>query len=181
MTESHWRTCPETLSDKQAFLTTLEDLHRQVYERELAQDPLLNHSLGIQLRAYRRLNNWRLTLALTPWMLGRILVPDADPGLEVPEEWRAERRTGAPYQVLGPGVSFQLSATSQQAHLNYHPDLGHYLLQPLALNMAEYDSAEAVFEAWNQVIRVRDENMEKRRKECSWQKEISRREFFRLA
>jgi hypothetical protein len=75
-------------------------------------------------------------------------------------------------------VILAILGQSQQAHLNYHPLLGHYLLQPIALNMEPYASPEAVFEEWNQVIRTRDENMEKHRRDCPWQKEVSRRELF---
>jgi hypothetical protein len=45
--------------------------------------------------------------------------------------------------------------------------------------MKPYPSADAVFEAWSQVIRIRDENMEKAKRDCPLQKEISRRELFR--
>ena len=44
--------------------------------------------------------------------------------------------------------------------------------------MEGYDSPEAVYHAWEQVIRTRDGNMERYRKDCPWQKEVSRRELF---
>ena len=43
----------------------------------------------------------------------------------------------------------------------------------------KYHDADAIFEDWNQVIRTRDENMEKARRDCPMQKEISRRELLR--
>ncbi len=79
---------------------------------------------------------------------------------------------------MGPAVHIPLLGNQQQAHLNYAHELGHYLLQPLAMNMAEYQSSEEVFEKWNDVIKTRNDNMEKHHRECSWQKEVSRREFF---
>ena len=44
--------------------------------------------------------------------------------------------------------------------------------------MTDYRSADEVFQAWNHVIQTRDRNMEKARRDCAWQKEVSRREFF---
>ena len=129
-------------------------------------------------RAFRRIEGWRLVLVLTPWMLSRLIAPSGDPGVEIPEAWRAEHRRDADYVLLGPKVSFELLQTRQTAHLNFHPTLGHYLLQPIALSMTGYASPDEVFQAWNHVIKTRDENMEKFRKDCPWQKEVSRREFF---
>jgi hypothetical protein len=106
-------------------------------------------------------------------------LPTHPPKLELPGGWSAEERQEADYLVLGPRLDFQLLDQPRQAHLNHHPRLGHYLLQPLILNMAGFDSADAVFEAWNRVIRTRDENMEKMRRDCPWQKDVSRRELFR--
>ncbi len=173
-----WRPCPAGLKDDAAFVDAVRSLHEDVFQRYFAADPTANHALGVQLRAFRRLDQWRLLLVLAPWMLSRLLVPDRDPGLEIPGKWGAECRADADYQVLGPQLKLDILGQSRQAHLNYANSLGHYLLQPIALNMSMYDSADAVFEAWNQVIRTRDENMEKHRKDCSWQKEISRRELF---
>ena len=79
---------------------------------------------------------------------------------------------------MGPRIHFSLLGQSQQAHLNYHRDLGHFLLQPICLDMGTYADTEAVFEAWGQVIRTRDEKMEQARRDCPLQKEVSRRELF---
>ena len=128
----------------------------------------------------RRIDTWRVLLLLTPWMLARLLFPDAPPRLAVPPGWSARERRDAPYLVLGPSLSFDLLRQPQQAHLNYHPRLGHYLLQPICLDLAPYENADAIFTALNQVIRIRDENMEQARRDCPLQKEISRRELFRL-
>jgi hypothetical protein len=81
--------------------------------------------------------------------------------------------------VLGPRLAFDLLGQPQQAHINYHPRLGHYLIQPICLDMQPYLAPAVVFEAWNQVIRIRDENMERARRDCPLQREVSRRELFR--
>jgi hypothetical protein len=154
-------------------------VHQTLYREVMARDPMCNDKLRFELRACRTLEQWQVMLLVTPWMLSRLLMPIQPPALRIPDGWSAEARAEADYLVLGPRLDFQLLDQPQQAHLNYHPRLGHYLLQPLILNMAEFDSAEAVFEAWNRVIRTRDENMEKMRRDCPWQKEVSRRELFR--
>jgi hypothetical protein len=173
-----WSICPAALADDDRFVETIRRLHEAVNRDFFADDPMANQRLGVQVRAFRRLEQWRLLLVLTPWMFSRLLLPERDPGIRVPPKWRAEARRDAPYQLLGPRVRLAILGQSQPAHLNYHPLLGHYLLQPIALNMEPYTSPEAVFEEWNQVIRTRDENMEKHRRDCPWQKEVSRRELF---
>ena len=178
MTQSHWHLCSPTLDDDDRFLEAVVDLHEGLYRKYFLDDPMTNAAIGFQLRAFRHIEGWRLVLVLAPWMLSRLLVPTRDPELEIPEAWRAENRTDADYVLLGPKLSFHLLETPQTAHLNFHPTLGHYLLQPIVLAMTGYQSPDEVFQAWNHVIQTRDENMEKLRKDCAWQKEVSRREFF---
>ena len=47
-------------------------------------------------------------------------------------------------------------------------------------SMDRYDTADAVFQAWNDVIARRVQVMEEQQHDCPWQRELSRREFFRL-
>jgi hypothetical protein len=155
------------------------DAHADILHEQLAGDPMLNMALPVELRALRRIDKWRVLLLLTPWMLARLLFPDEASEFEMPPGWSARERSSADYLVLGPKMRFDLLGQPQQAHLNYHPRLGHFLLQPICLDMKPYGNADAVFEAWNQVIRIRDENMEKAKRDCPLQKEISRRELFR--
>jgi hypothetical protein len=173
-----WCGLPPERADDAAFIETLLEVHATLFADHFSGDPAINERMGIEVRAFRRFEGWRLALVLTPWMLARVLIPDRDPRLPLPPEWTTAARHGAPHQVLGPAMSFSILGQDQQAHLNYHPWLGHYLLQPIALNMAPYASPNAVFDAWGEVIRTRDENMEKHRKDCLWQEEISRRELF---
>ena len=175
-----WHGCPPELTEDEPFLAAVTELHRELFQRHFRQDPAVNPALGIEIRAFRRTGEWRIFLLLTPWMLARILVPDRDPGVAIPPAWQAETRRGMEFQLLGPTVSVNLLGQQQSAHLGHHPQLGHYLLQPLAMNMEQYRSADEVFAAWNEVIRTRDENMAKMQRDCPWQKEVSRREFFRL-
>lgn len=179
VSDALWQSCPPDLVDDETLGQAVLDVHREILREQLAGDPMLNTALEIQLRALRRIENWRVLLLLTPWMLARLLFPDEPPQLDLPADWSAGERRDADYLVLGPGLSFGLLGQTQRAHINFHPRLGHYLLQPICLDMEPYQDAETVFQAWNQVIQVRDENMEKARRDCPLQKEISRRELFR--
>ncbi|MDD5331120.1 MAG: hypothetical protein PHX38_14065, partial [Sulfuricella sp.] len=100
----------------------------------------------------------------------------------IPPGWAAAERAASPFLVIGPLLDFTILGGAQKAHLNYLPELGHFLLQPLVQSMEGYASADAVFAAWNEVIKTRDRVMEEQQRECGWQKEVSRRELFgRLA
>ena len=169
---------PELQADDKALTTSVIGLHEDLYRRNFSEEMLANHNLPIQVRAFRHTENWRIFLVLCPWILARYFVPTGDPQIPLPKGWSAEERADEPYILLGPMISFDLFATEQKAHLNYHPILGHYLLQPLVLSLGQYENADAVFEAWNQVIRTRKENMEKHKRRSQWQEELSRREFF---
>ncbi len=179
MTEADWETYPPGLADDAALGTAVLEAHEAILRVELAGEPMLNTSLGIELRALRRIEGWRVLLLLTPWMLARLLFPDEPPAITLPDGWSAGERKGGGYLVLGPRITFQLLSQPQQAHLSYDARLGHYLLQPICLDMEPYPDAEAVFEEWGRVIRVRDENMERAKRDCPLQTEISRREIFR--
>lgn len=178
MPESSWQLCPATLANDSALSAAVLAVHQAILEGELRGDTLLNLTLGIEQRALRRIEDWRVLLLLTPWMLARLLFPDQPPLPSLPAGWSAAERSPAPYQVLGPRLSFRLLDQPQQAHLSYAPCLGHYLLQPICLDMTPYVDAEAVFDAWSRVIRIRDENLERAKRDCPLQREVSRREFF---
>jgi hypothetical protein len=160
------------------FQMALLVAHRQIHNRYFAADPMVNRTLGFHLHGYRQVGDWRIILALTPWMLSRLWFASTPPDIEIPDGWRAEQRADADYQLLGPAIDLPEKLGGSKAHLNYHPTLGHYLLQPIALNMEHYGSAREVFEDWNHVIQVRDEALKQLEKECGWQREISRRELF---
>ena len=180
MSDSAWRSWPPELAADEALAEAVLATHRALGVGLGRDEPWLNLNsrLSIEQRALRRIEDWRVLLLLTPWMLARLLFPDRAPAFPLPAGWTAAERAGAGYQVLGPAIRLRLLGQDQRAHLNYHPALGHYLLQPLCLDMEAYDDPEAVFSAWSEVIRIRDANMEKARRDCPLQKEISRRELF---
>jgi hypothetical protein len=177
MTERPWQLLPPSLQEDMRFKLALMVAHREIYDKYFVQEPMSNPALGYHLHGYRRTEDWRIILALTPWMLSRLMFPTQPPAIEIPEGWSAAERKGADYQLLGPSVNLDLQGSTLKAHLNYHPQLGHYLLQPIALNMQNFATSEETFEAWNEVIQRRDENMQRMQRECPWQQEVSRREF----
>jgi len=179
MTEATWQGLPPDLADDAALAALVLRVQAEILAGPLAGDPSINRRLAIEHRALRRIEGWRVLLVLTPWMLSRLLFPDEPPALAIPPGWSAEERAGADFLLLGPRLRFELLGQPQQGHLAYHPALGHHLLQPICLDMQRYADAGAVFAQWNQVIRTRDENMEKAERDCPLQKEVSRREFFR--
>lgn len=153
-------------------------IHEDLYQQYFVNEPMVNPRLPIEVRAFRHIEQWRVFLLLTPWMLVRVFIPQGDPGVKVPQEWGAAERENAPYTLLGPVLELTILGSEQKAHLTFHPQIGHYLIQPLVLSMPTYDSAEAVFDAWRQVIETRNENMKRLNVRSAWHEEVSRREFF---
>lgn len=150
-----------------------------IHARHFADDPAVNLALPIVARAFRHDGVWRLFLLLTPWMLGRLFFPQNDPGLVLPKGWGAASRTAdVEFSLLGPSLSFQMHGEGLKAHIHYQPELGHFMIQPLAMNMDRFKSEEAAFDSWSAVIRKRDEMMVEKKKKCGWQAELSRREVF---
>lgn len=178
MTDATWQLAPVHRDDDQAVVDAVTRCFEDIYRTQFQDEWLVNHDLPVEMRAFRRNNKWCVFLLLTPWMMARLFLPTHAPGLPLPPGWSAEERAAAPFQVIGPLLDFTLLGNSQQAHLNYLPGLGHFLLQPLVQNMEAYATSDAVFAAWNEVIQTRDRVMREQQRECGWQKEVSRREFF---
>lgn len=177
--DSHrWQLAPPDLVDEVALKARVIAAHEEILAQHLQGDPMLSPALGIQVRASRQIEGWRVLLLLTPWMLARLLLPGTRPEIAIPDDWTAAVRRTADYLILGPSVGFELLGQPQRAHLSYHEALGHYLLQPLCLDMSPYRDAEAVFAAWSQVIETRDANLERAQRDCPLQREVSRRELF---
>ncbi len=174
-----WQRLPDALNDDQALIDAVLAVHTTLLADVVARDPLLNLALPIEQRALRRIDDWRVLLLLTPWMLARLLFPAQPPVNTLPANWSADERAPADYVVLGPRLAFTLLGQTQIAHLNYHVQLGHYLLQPLCLQLEAYADADAVFNDWGAVIQIRDTNLAHTQRDCPLQREISRRELFR--
>ena len=157
-----------------AVLAVFTDLYQTYFVNEL----LVNHKLPIEIRAFRHTDLWRIFLLLTPWTLARLFLPERDPGIALPDGWVAAERVQAPVTVIGPAIPLAILGGRERAHLNYHPSLGHYLIQPLIQSMEQFQTSDEAFNAWNEVIKTRNRVIEEQQRRCEWQQEVSRREFF---
>lgn len=178
MSDAIWEMGDFCRHDDLAVATAITRCFEEIYRSQFHGDWQINHALPVEVRAFRRMEGWCVFLLLTPWMMSRLFLAEHPPAIAMPQNWESGRRDDAPYTVIGPAVSFTLLGNTQQAHLNHHPMLGHYLVQPLVQAMERFDSAAAVFAAWDEVIRTRNRVMAEQKRECGWQKEVSRREFF---
>lgn len=182
MSDSAWKLGALPNSDDQVVIAAVGDCFEEIYRNYFSGEFLVNHGLPVEVRAFRRSDGWCVFLLLTPWMMARVFLPERDPSLSVPAGWNAAERAVAPFLVIGPLLDFTILGGKQKAHLNYLPELGHFLLQPMVQSMEQFKSAAEVFAAWDEVIKTRDRVMEEQKRECGWQKEVSRREFLaRLA
>jgi len=173
---SHWHLC-DVQNDDELF-NQIIDSFTELYQTFFNKQPLVNHNLPVEIRAFRHSDNWRIFLLLTPWTLARIFIPERDPQISIPPDWQAEQRLEQPITVIGPAVHLPILGGREQAHLNYHPKLGHYLIQPLIQSMEQFKTPEDAFNAWNEVIKTRNRVIEEQKRNCQWQQEVSRREFF---
>ncbi|MDD5249337.1 MAG: [NiFe]-hydrogenase assembly chaperone HybE [Rhodocyclaceae bacterium] len=173
-----WRIGAALDADDAKVIAAVCNCFVAIYRKHFSGEWQVNHALPVEVRAFRRHDGWCVFLLLTPWMMARVYLPERDPGLRLPPGWSAAERAAAPFLVIGPSLAFTILDGEQKAHLNYLPQLGHFLLQPLVQSMENFSSADAVFEAWNEVIATRVRVMEEQRRECRWQREVSRREFF---
>ena len=177
MTDRAWQLGRFSGGDDYAVIAAVSTSFGKIYREHFSNEFHVNHDLPIEIRAFRRSDGWCVFLLLTPWMMARVFLPERDHHLPVPAGWSAGERAAAPFVVIGPQLEFTLLGEKLKAHLNYLPELGHFLLQPLVQSMQRYESASAVFAAWDEVIETRDLVMEEQKRECGWQKEVSRREF----
>lgn len=173
-----WQLAAFTGTAAAEFSGAVEDRFRRLHATVFAGSFDCNHALPVQVSALRQVEDWRVFLLLTPWMMSRLFLPLRPPRISLPSGWTAVSRRGQPYVVIGPAVRLTLRTGEQSAHLNHDAVLGHYLIQPLVQAMDGYDSADQVFAAWNEVIATRDRVMVEQQRSCPWQAEVSRREWF---
>ncbi|MBF0417181.1 MAG: [NiFe]-hydrogenase assembly chaperone HybE [Magnetococcales bacterium] len=170
-----------TMADE-ALMGAVEAEYRQVYARHVTEAWAANESLPITTRYYRDDPPWKIFLLLTPWMLARLFFAGDEPvgfapRLPLPVDGGSPDE-GAQLFQLGPVVSFALHGQPQKGHMQWSAGLGHFLLQPLILNMAPYVGAESAFAAWSDTVARRDALLSTMKRNCGWQKEVSRRELF---
>lgn len=174
---SQWQLLDSHQNDDELISTVL-DVFTELYQTYFVNELLVNHNLPIEIRAFRHTDLWRIFLLLTPWTLARLFLPERDPGIPLPNGWQATERAQAPVTVIGPAIPLAILGGRERAHLNYHPNLGHYLIQPLIQSMEQFKTPDEAFNTWNEVIKTRNRVIEEQQRRCEWQQEVSRREFF---
>jgi len=174
---SDWQLLSSTNNDEEVVNRVME-VFTELYRTYFLDELLVNHNLPIEIRAFRHTDIWTIFLLLTPWTLARVFLPKCAPKLELPSGWRAEERATATLTVIGPAMPLDILGGREQAHLNYHSKLGHYLIQPLIQSMEQFNTQDEAFNAWNEVIKTRNRVIEEQNRRCDWHQEVSRREFF---
>lgn len=106
--ENDWQTAADELRNDTLLQAAVVDEHRRIYSRYFLHDPAANHVLPVMTHAFRRLEQWRVFLLLTPWMLSRLFIPDGAPGWRIPPDWQAHNRRDRDYQVIGPTFELPL-------------------------------------------------------------------------
>lgn len=153
----------------------IESAARAWYTRCFGDSGAANHRLPTQVRGLAATEGWWLGYLLTPWMLARICLPQAAPPLALPSGWTADARGDAPCIAIGPLLPLEIPTLLGGAHLQYLPELGHFLLQPLVQNLNAYPDAGAVFGAWQGVVDKRAAIRAERERQA----QVDRRAFLR--
>ncbi|MET0067730.1 MAG: [NiFe]-hydrogenase assembly chaperone HybE [Candidatus Thiodiazotropha sp.] len=152
MADTLWQLLPAKWQQDAIFRPALIDIHREIYQRFFHNDPRVNPQLGFHLHAYCRSSHWRSTLILTPWMMSRLMFPEQDPHILIPDGWSGEDRSQSEYQPVGPSLKLGCHGNAMVANLNYHTQLGHYLIQPFALSMRGFKRPREAFEIWDRLF-----------------------------
>jgi hypothetical protein len=156
---THWQVFHEAQS-AMPLDTAVSQVFTQVYNDDFADAMMgINHRLSVDLRGWQEGEQWKEVWLLTPWMLSRVFFPmtaDVLADKSLPEDWQAESRLDQPYCVIGPLMPILIDGKAIQTHLNYHPLLGHYWIQPLVQNMMKYADNESAYQAWGEVIAFRN-------------------------
>lgn len=153
----------------------IENAARAWYARCFRDSSAANHRIPIQVRGLTTVEGWWLGYLLTPWMLARICLPRTTPPLALPSGWTGDARRDAPCIAIGPLLPLEIPTLLGEAHLQYLPELGHLLLQPLVQNLNAYADAEAVFGAWQGVVDKRAAIRAERERQA----QVDRRAFLR--
>lgn len=172
-----WRLSASAWDDSE-LLDKILETYQQVYS-VLPREMATNDALPIEIRSLRRVGDWRVLLLLTPWQLARLLFPMRPPSIAQRADWpRIFENLGASPTALGPAFGLDILSGRERAHLAFEPRLGHYFQQILVHDMRRFRTPDAAFVALRAVIAVRDRNIAALQKQCPWQEDVSRREFF---
>lgn len=166
-----WQILPAATAETLALQITAAFRHR--HEACFRDSQAAHPDLSVELRDLRSVTGWWLGHLLTPIALYRICIPTAIPAVPLPSGWTAAECTAL--LSLGPPLALSVPGLIGQGHLHYLPELGHFLLQPEVQGLRRYPDADAVFAAWGQVLRFRQQS----RANLEQQQQCDRRAFLR--
>lgn len=129
---------------------------------ELAGRAYVNPAVGYEWRGLTASEGWNEAYVLMPWMLARVYLPLSAPDIALPVGWRSQVRREQPFQLIGPALDVVVGKQLQRLHLQWLPDYGHLLLQPLVQNLPRFDGPAQVWAAWDGVLAARDRSCEER-------------------
>jgi hypothetical protein len=153
---------------------------RDVGEAEIAGRSYANPAVGYAWRGLASQADWDVAYVLTPWMLMRVYLPLMPPAIELPSAWTAQARAGQPFQLIGPSLDVAVGEELHRLHLQWLPDYGHFLLQPLMQGLNRYADDTAVWNAWDGVLAARDRSRQEKLDELQRRDaETTRRDFLR--
>lgn len=164
----------------QACLDRLLAVLRCTGDAEFAGRSYVNPAVGYGWRGLSVHDGWAEAYVLAPWMLARVYLPLTCPDVALPVGWEAQARAGQPFQMIGPAMDVAVGEELHRLHLQWLPDYGHLLLQPLVQNLPRFAGADEVWAAWDGVLAARDRNREERL-DALQQRDaaLDRREFLR--
>lgn len=109
----------------EACIQRLEQIF-QVIERERMQGvPILNASLQVKAIGFKRWQEYRLGILLTPWFMNMVLLPEV-------QEWQV----GAKHMIALPSGEYEFI-------VGYETDLGFYLSCSLFSPVLEFENQAA--------------------------------------
>ncbi|WP_414041783.1 [NiFe]-hydrogenase assembly chaperone HybE [Acidithiobacillus sp. M4-SHS-6] len=162
-------------TDRDNMAQTLEEVFAGWHQQCFANSPNAHPGLSVEIRDLQKAQDWYLAYLLTPIALYRLAIPRKAPDVPLPEGWSAAARVDQPCTGLGPALSLKIPDVLGQGHLQYLPEIGHFLWQPLVQNLRRYPDAAAVFAAWEGVI----DHRRKIRTSMQEQQRCDRRDFLR--
>lgn len=170
---------PDGASARERFDRLLAAL-RSIGDSELAGRAYVNSAVGYEWRGLTVGDDWVEAYVLTPWMLARAYLPLSNPAIRLPAGWEAQSRARQPFQLIGPAMDVVVGEEMHRLHLQWLPDYGHLLLQPLVQNLPRFADAAEVWAAWDGVLAARDRSREARLAALQQQNAaLDRREFLR--
>lgn len=173
----------QIMADRGDMVQALSGIFAYWHRRCFAASPIVHPEMPVEIRHLQQEQDWCMAYLLTPIALYRLAIPLKAPDLPLPEGWSAAAWAEQPCVGLGPALNLKIPGVLGQGHLQYLPEIGHFLWQPLVQNLRRYTDADAVFAAWEGVLdyrnKIRGKTRGKTRASMREQQQCDRRAFLR--